>query len=129
MKHIKTFEQYNFNDEQLNEELFGGGIKKSIEKIENIDNMSDEELKNLFMEVFEKTKSLTNIAVNHWKLVKKQFDEGKISREKMIELLNKIKEDYTKNKKNGYLVFSQGQVLYKVSTAMKTSMGDGPSYG
>lgn len=133
MKHVKTFEQYNiiFDEEKLNEEFLGFGekLKKSIDKINSLDNKSDEEIKNLFMEVFEKTKTATNIAVNHWKLIKKQFDDNKITKEKMIELLNKIKDDYTKNKKTGYLVFSKGQVLYKFSSVMRTSMGDGPSYG
>lgn len=133
MKHVKTFDQYNinFDEERLNEEFlgFGNKLKKTIDKIDSLDNKSDDDIKKLFIEVFEKTKTTTNIAVNHWKLIKKQFDDNKISREKMIDLLNKIKNDYIKNNKHGYLIYSKGQVLYKLSTAMKTSMGNGPSYG
>jgi len=133
MKHVKTFEQYSLyiDNEIINEEFLGFGdkIKKSIDKIDSLENKSDEEIRNLFMEVFEKTKSTTNISVNHWKYVEKQINENKISKEKMIDLLNKIKEDFSKNKKHGYLVYSQGQVLYKFSTSMKTSVGNSPSHG
>jgi len=71
MNHIKTFEQYNINNEStLNEGLFSSDIKNKIKKIldlyENDQHISDEVINSLLLEVFritfnsEATKVLKN---------------------------------------------------------------------
>lgn len=127
LKHIKTFEDYNnnFDGEVVNEELlFFKSIKDIIAKIGGIsEQSSDEEVKNLFFELFDKLSKQTTFSVNHWKTIKDYINKGKISKDIMFDLLKEAKSDFDKNNKCGYLTFTQGKIAYKRADVVNTRSG------
>lgn len=126
-KHIKTFEEYNINlsdNEIVNEELFFKSVKDIMSKTTNLSkDSSDEEVKKVFFELFDKLSKQTTFSVNSWKSIKDFINKGKISKETMLSLLNDAKSDYNETGKNGYLTFTQGKIVYKKSSAITTRSG------
>lgn len=127
LKHIKTFEDYNnnFDGEVVNEELlFFKSIKDIIAKIGGIsEQSSDEDVKNLFFELFDKLSKQTNFSVNSWKTIKEYINRGKITKQTMLELLKEAKSDYDQNGETGYLTITKGSIVYKKSGAISTRSG------
>lgn len=127
LRHVKTFEEYNINlsnDEIVNEELFFKSVKDIISKVTKLsENSSDEDVKNVFFELFDKLSKQTNFSVSSWKTIKDFINKGKISKETMLNLLNDAKSDYEKSGETGYLTFTQGKIAYKKSGAVNTRSG------
>lgn len=128
LRHIKTFEEYNINlsnnDEIVNEELFFKSVKDIISKIGKLsENSSDDEIKNVFFELFDKLSKQTTFSVNSWKTIKDFINKGKISKETMLSLLNDAKSDFEQSGENGYLTMTQGKIAYKKSSAVNTRSG------
>lgn len=128
LKHIKSFEQYSvdFIDEIVNEEFLNlfNTIKTLVEKIPTITNdTSDDDVKKIFFDLFDKLSTQTNFSVNAWKTIKEFLNKGKISRETMVSLLNEAKNEYDKTKKIGYLTITQGKITYKKAESISTRSG------
>lgn len=132
MNHIKTFESFSAdleNVEKIDEgfDLFTS-IEKIIAKIAGLSVEKAEEVKKVFIELFEKAAKATDLGRKFWVRVKPLVD--KMSAEEMLKILNKAKSDYEANDAIGYLVEVNGKVGYKASTAVKTARGiSGHNFG
>jgi hypothetical protein len=125
MNHIKTFESFSAdleNVEIIDEGLFTS-VKKIIAKIAGLSVEKAEEVKNVFVELFQEASKVTDLSRKFWAKVKILID--KMSTEDMLKILNQAKADYEANGAIGYVVEANGKVGYKASTSVKTARGIG----
>lgn len=127
LKHIKSFEDYNVNidETEVNEALFGliKTLDEYSKKIGEITTETpDEDVKKIFSDLFQKQGTKTSMATPPWKRIKVFLESNKISRNIMIDMLNKAKSDYEQTKDMGYLVLTNSnQIGYKKSSVISNT--------
>lgn len=125
MKHIMTFEGFSTeldNVEKIEEGLFTS-MKKIVAKIAALTIEKSEDIKKVFIELFEEASSITDLSRKFWSKVKPLID--KMSAEEMLKILNQAKADYEATGKVGYVVEAGGKIGYKTSGAVKPAAGIG----
>ena len=125
MKHLKKFENFtgieSESESELLEEGLFDGTKKLISQIDGLDTKNPESVKNVFLTVFGKSNTKSDLGIKYWTKIKTNIDE--FSTEDMVKVLQELKSDYTNNSVMGYVVNIGTELSYKSAGKVKTSSG------